>query len=67
MPQNPRNQSERGPYDRENETRNDARRENLSTPVRNNHEQNVERGSGSIDRGSRSSISSSIDYDRNAE
>lgn len=67
MSQNPRGRQDHNRSDEHNE-RNNARRQNISNPrMSHDNEEDVYRGKGRRDKGSRSWLLSSIDYDRNAE
>ena len=67
MPQNSRNQNSRDRTERDHERSDkDVRRQNIGNPGLSAGEEDVERGRGSENEGSRSRLSS-IDYDRNAE
>ncbi|MGB8190303.1 MAG: hypothetical protein WCF67_00220 [Chitinophagaceae bacterium] len=58
------NNNERG----QERSSDDTRRQNVSNPrMSPDNEEDVQRGKGRYDKGSRSSFLSSIDYDRNAE
>ena len=68
MSHNPRSQNDHGRNDRDNDrSSSDSRRHNIANPKRYSGEEDVERGKGNENGNSRSSILSSIDYDRNAE
>jgi hypothetical protein len=66
MPHNPRGRNERGQDERENRLESQSRRQNASN-AREPRDNEVQRGRRSDNRNYRSTILSSIDYDRNAE
>lgn len=66
MPHNPRGRNERGQDARENRMDSPRSRQNASNP-RSSREDVMQKGRKSDNRNYRSTILSSIDYDRNAE